>query len=203
MQNPPARASCVQESLDALAERVQIFGFALPNNQYAPAHLAEPLFLLFISHLVASEFRNPIILIRTRETISLRAVVLVPKTSVDEDHLASAGKGQIRAAGQIFAMEPIAVPHAVRQTAHDHFQARILALDRLHDATPHFRSFRGRHSSLRSSVAFRSGASRGSLFALGLLGRIAIAGQRRAHFLVKGKEMFHSLPFRVKSRASV
>ena len=201
MPNPPARASCVQESLDALAERVQIFGFALPNNQYAPAHLAETLFLLFISHLVAPEFRNPIILIRTRETISLRTVVLVPKTSVDEDHLAAAGKGQIRAAGQIFAMEPIAVSHTVRQTAHDHFQARILALDRLHDAASHFRSFSCRHSPLQGSVAFRSRALRGFPFALGFLGRSV--DQRRMHCLVKGKEMLYPLSFRSKAGASV
>lgn len=54
------------------------------------------------------------------------------RTAVDEDRVLAAGEHQVGPSGQLGAMRPIAVAHAVNQPPHGHLGARPLALDPSH-----------------------------------------------------------------------
>lgn len=76
-----------------------------------------------------------------------RAVMLVAEASVDENHLATARKNQIRPTGQALPMEAIA--RVVRQTARQRFGSNIAAPDRTHYPAAYFRGFRHCLNSIR------------------------------------------------------
>ena len=56
----------------------------------------------------------------------------VPKTPMHEYHLAAAPKNQIGFTGQVFAVQPVAVAHAVYKAAHDHFRFHPCAFNLAH-----------------------------------------------------------------------
>ena len=87
--------------------------------------------MLSIAFPIALELRNPIVAIRFWTPRSVRAMVLVPETSVHEDHLPPRRKRPVGLAWKALVMKPIAKAHAMRQTPHDHFWPGVLPLDHL------------------------------------------------------------------------
>jgi len=59
----------------------------------------------------------------------------VPETSVNEDHLLSAKKNQIRCARQTTDMQSVAASQGKNQLANKHFRLRILGPDTAHSFT--------------------------------------------------------------------
>lgn len=57
----------------------------------------------------------------------------MPKAPIDDDHLTSAAKDDVRLTRQIRGVQPVSVALGVQQSPHDHLGLRVLAPDTRHD----------------------------------------------------------------------
>lgn len=88
-------------------------------------------------------------------------IMLVPETSVDEYDLAPRRKDEVWISGQVFPVQPVAVPHTVHEPAHGHFRLHVLTSNAPHVlAAPLFRNLVGH------SLNLETGSARSSLFVL-------------------------------------
>jgi hypothetical protein len=62
--------------------------------------------------------------------------MLVPETSVNEDHSAKSWKDQVRFSRKIFAMKTESVPKAMRETSNDQLGLHSFAPDSAHVCAP-------------------------------------------------------------------
>lgn len=81
---------------------------------------------------IALELWCPVRTIRFWQPAFTARAVLVPKTTVDENHLAAAWKNQVRFARKVFDVQPVSESQAVDELAHDHFRRSIFAADAPH-----------------------------------------------------------------------
>src|SRR6185437_13719876 len=109
------------------------FGLALPDNLDAPAGGAELALVAAVAAAVGEELGLPVGAIRGGSSVGRAARMLVPEAAVDEDHLAAAGKHQVRRAGQVAAVQTVAVAGAVDQAADEQLRLSVLAADARHD----------------------------------------------------------------------
>lgn len=87
---------------------------------------------------VREPFGLPELRVLFRRDAPVRAVVHVEEAAMDEDDLAPGGENEVGLAGQVFAVEPVTVAHAVSHGAHDHFGPRVAVAD----ARPYSLTFR-------------------------------------------------------------
>jgi hypothetical protein len=78
------------------------------------------------------KFRSPVVNSRAGYPSFPAAGMLMPKTSVHEDHFPESRKNNVRMARQILAMQAESVAQAMDQTAEDEFRIGIFA-----SYTPH------------------------------------------------------------------
>jgi hypothetical protein len=74
--------------------------------------------------------------------------MLVPETSVREDNLPAPWKYKIRAAWQVFAMQPKSIPQPVDQAAQGEFRTCVFAADTPHIGAAPFRTDLIHHRSI-------------------------------------------------------
>lgn len=110
---------------------IKVFGFAFPNGQNLPALGLKLLLIISIACNIAAQLRSPIILPRARDP-AVTACVQMPKTAMHKNHLAAAGKHQIRLARQIFAVQAATVAQLVREFANNHLRLHVFAADPPH-----------------------------------------------------------------------
>lgn len=115
-------------------------GFAFPNHQYSPAKTLQRASLAGITSHIAFQLRPPVLDSRFRKAIARRAVVLMPKTAVDQNHSAKTGKHQIGTTRQIAHMQPVPVSEPMNERTDDPFRSRVFAAHARHQLA----SFRGR-----------------------------------------------------------
>ena len=98
--------------------------------------------MLGVARGVAIQFRQPVFLVRLGPPRDLAAWVamLVPETSVNENHLAPSRKHEIGFAGQVAAMQTEPVAHRMQETAHGHFGLHAFRPDAGHDFATAFGS---------------------------------------------------------------
>src|SRR5690348_8483519 len=85
-----------------------------------------------IAFNVSRPFPLPELRTSSRDHRPPAAVVHVPETSVDKDHLAPAGEDEVWAAWQPFRVQDVAVAQTMDQPPDNHFRLCVLALDRRH-----------------------------------------------------------------------
>jgi len=90
-----------------------VLKFARPDDKVVPSKFFQPPLILGISDLIAFEFREPIGGARFGCVAVYATLVLMPKTAVDEDDLASSSEHQIRLTGEGFTVEPIPVSESM------------------------------------------------------------------------------------------
>jgi hypothetical protein len=127
-----------QKAPDSVFETGNIAQFAFPQYQHSPAVLGK-LFLVFkIACPIFLQLWSPKIQAGFGQSgqPATGVEMAVPETAVYEYDLATRGKNQIGLAGQIPAMEAIAVIHAMHQAADFHFRLGILSVDSAHPLAP-------------------------------------------------------------------
>lgn len=111
----------------------------LPDDQHPPPKLPESFLCLSISFDVAGKFPPPEVDPGLRYVGVLAPGVTVPEASVDKYHRPVLRKHNIRATGEVSAMNPEAETHAVKKGAHDELRSRVPASDPRHvPASPLF-----------------------------------------------------------------
>jgi hypothetical protein len=120
-----------QERNDLGRHAVDILKFALPDYERLPALRFEHLKRVPITRLVSPELFRPELPVGRGDGGAL-AIVAVPETSVDKDDFTPRNEGQVRLAGQVFAVQAEAIPEPVHQTAHLHLRRCVLAANRPH-----------------------------------------------------------------------
>lgn len=88
-------------------QRAQVPAFALPDNHNTPAQRLKRGHAFGIPRPVAVDFGSPVPLIRLRQPNATMAVVSMPEAPMDKQGEATADKGDVWLAGQIFAVQPI------------------------------------------------------------------------------------------------
>src|SRR5579871_1469054 len=105
--------------------QIRIADFALPNHQDCPAHLPQRFLVHSITLNVAFQFRTPIVQAGFRNMRVDALSMLMPEAATDLDDLVQPGKNQIGFAWKVAHMESISEPHAMYQTAHQHFRRSV------------------------------------------------------------------------------
>jgi len=102
-------------------------GLAFPDDQDLPAEFLEGLDVSAVAVAVAGALGLPEFDIGRRRNAPIAAVVHVPITAVDEDDLLEARKNQVGLAGEVFAVQAIAVAEAMDERADEQFGFRVFA----------------------------------------------------------------------------
>ena len=82
---------------------------AFPYRQVTPAHPSQLGLDTTISQSIASQFFVPKLNSRLGYSVTVRAIVLMPETAVNEDDCASASENQIWRAGKLSLVQPVTV----------------------------------------------------------------------------------------------
>jgi len=90
-----------------IRDGLNVSEFALPNNQSKPTHRVQFPLIRDIALSVSVEFSPPEAYSGFGCSRECTAGMTVPKAAMDEDDPATAGKYEIRATGQVLAMETI------------------------------------------------------------------------------------------------
>jgi len=106
-----------KECRQTLPKEFLIVCLAFPDNKTLPATYFERFNIPSIPRLVPFKLRQPIFPIRLRNMRCI-AVVGMPETPVNENHLPARRKNQIRLSREIFSMQPESVPQGVHETSH-------------------------------------------------------------------------------------
>lgn len=123
-----------QERPEGVDESVSVsrLSFAFPNRQNTPPRPAQRRLAANVALDVARDLRPPVGRICFRVHVAAAAVVPVPKASVHEDNLLPGGEDEIGLAGEILPVEPVAISHAVDETAHHELRLSVFRPDRPH-----------------------------------------------------------------------
>lgn len=124
-----------QVSSKSSPERIAVAQLALPDDQYAPAHRLEGLDVPRVAFLVSKELGSPKRTPRLRQCGLAATGMLMPKTSVNQDHFAEGWKDNIRTARQVPAMQSKSVSQRVRETPHELFGFGVLSPNFPHQTT--------------------------------------------------------------------
>ncbi len=119
---------------------IELIKLARPQRNHAPAEFSECGGVVFVPGLVAGDFAGPIGGVGLWRSRAALAIMAVPETSVDEYYGAVFGKHQIRLAGQVFDIEPVAIAKREERLPDGDFGLCVFGFDRPH----HRRAFFGR-----------------------------------------------------------
>ncbi len=94
---------------------------------------------------VSGNFGKPVLAIGLWNAGSSGAIVPVPETAVDEDHLSPAGEHDVWPAGQVFAVKSKTISEPVQGAPDDEFRLGIFGPHGSHDAATDWISLASRH----------------------------------------------------------
>ena len=104
-----------QKAVQQSSQRFRIFRAALPNDQNPPAFRLQFLPNAGVSFDVAFDFLVPKVDVRSRPFGPRASLAPVSETAVNKDRSPVFGQNDIRNSGQIFAMQPEAIPHSMER----------------------------------------------------------------------------------------
>ena len=97
------------------------FGFAFPDGEDAPAEALEGEFGGGVALGVAGQFGFPEGAVIGGDAAGGAMGVLMPEAAMDKDHGAARAEDEVRFAGQVAALEPVAEAERGDQLADDYF----------------------------------------------------------------------------------
>ena len=112
--------------------------FTLPNHQDLPSQSSELSEVGRVALSVATELGFPILKIRSRSVGQLAARMLMPETSVYEEHLPAPRENQVGAPRQVVSVKAVPIAHGVHKAPHRKLGLHALAADRTHIGATHF-----------------------------------------------------------------
>ena len=110
---------------NALFERrAALENIAFPEHEDAPSHGFQQFDIPPIALDIADQLGRPVakIGLGCPPILARRLGMLVPEAAMDEDDFLPWPEDQIRLAGQVLGMEPVAITHAVHQRPHQHLR---------------------------------------------------------------------------------
>ena len=128
-----------QQAGEAFLEFAGGFGFAFPDREDAPAEALEGEFGGGVALGVAGQFGFPEGAVAGGDAAGGVMGVLMPEAAVDKDHGAAGAENEVRFAGQVAALEPVAEAERGDQLADDYFGFGVVAADAGHVARPFLR----------------------------------------------------------------
>lgn len=121
---------------------------ALPNRENTPTISFQLSHIGRVSNSIAPDLRLPILPIGFGNAVPARAIVPMPKASVNEYDFSSSGKDEIWFAGEADSVQSVSVSHTEDQTTNGHFRAGVTTLHGPHDSTTFVSAFRHCFSSI-------------------------------------------------------
>jgi hypothetical protein len=135
-----------KEGSQVRLKRLKLLEFALPYLCDFPTNLFQFGDIFEIALAIALNLRIPKCEIRFRELTDLAAVTM-PKAPMDDDRFLATDKGNVRASGQFFPMQAIALAQPVQDRADDQLRLGMLRADARHQSTA---------TSFRSVIHYRA-----------------------------------------------
>ncbi len=126
-------SSVIEEKRFDLGDKLfRVGSLAFPDNAYAPPLPAQITHVLLVSRLIPQQFGAPVLLAGFRHTVTVRAAVLMPKTTMNEYYSPAGREHEVRTAWQRFDVQPVANPKCVNKAPDCHFRLCILVADKRH-----------------------------------------------------------------------
>lgn len=98
---------------------------AFPDDQSSPAVFSKLLNVSSVSVDVALPLYSPKFRIGRGDDSTISALMTVPETPVDENHLSRCAKNQVRRSRQSPIMQAKSVSHGVNNGSHNHLGSRV------------------------------------------------------------------------------
>lgn len=152
-----------QELLQKQEKLVWPSDVTLPNDETVPSCGREGIPRGGIPGAVSGKLRQPVFLAALRHARATAALVLVPETAMDEDHLPAPREHDVRLAGQVAMMKPVAIAGPPQERADGHLRTRVLRPICPHGGAYSFRyafpALMGAHqmSGMADATAWKSG----------------------------------------------
>ena len=124
-----------KETQQPLTQDMDILGFALPDCHHFPAEPTKLLNAHLIPFDISSQLQGPITDSRLGSAPIFARLVLVPKTTVDEDDLSPSREYHIGRPRQGSLMKRVTVSEVMQKSADNEFRLRVLASNVAHDLT--------------------------------------------------------------------
>ena len=128
-----------QEAGEAFLEFAGGFGFAFPDREDAPTEALESEFGGGVALGVAVQLGFPEGAVAGGDAAGGAMGVLMPEAAMDENDGAAGAEDEVRFAGQVAALEPVAEAQCGDELADDFFRFGVVAADAGHVARPFFR----------------------------------------------------------------
>lgn len=127
----------LQKLFDPLSRAIQSLRLqsAFPNDEGAPAFAAQKFANFGVAGLIAGKLCEPELLVGGGRRPAARAGMAVPEAAVNKNDFAPTGKHQVGAAGNVAAVEPIAIAETRHDAADRQLRRRVARADGLHHAT--------------------------------------------------------------------
>ena len=119
-------ASGLQESLQGICKLEDVVSLALPNDKDLPAGVLQLFEIAFVSFDVTLAFFLPELGVSGWRDPAKTAAVDMPETPVNKNYLFMPDQHKVRVAGQIAAMQGIAITHLMNKRTNNHFRQSIL-----------------------------------------------------------------------------
>jgi hypothetical protein len=91
------------------------FDFALPNYECFPPRCPKLVLLPEVAFAIAQPLVCPELRVGLRQAGPNGTIMSMPETAINEYHFAAARENKIGLAGQLWIVQPVTVPHAVKQ----------------------------------------------------------------------------------------
>jgi hypothetical protein len=128
----------IQKFTDSLTYVFNCAEFAFPYDKGAPPERCKSDEISLVALPVPGKLCGPECLTTLRSVREGTTRMLMPKTSMHEDHLASPRKDQVRPTRKIRAMEPVAVAHGENHPPDEKFWHGILPANAAHHTASRF-----------------------------------------------------------------
>lgn len=119
----PSRS--LDELSQLLPQGVCVLQLALPDNKHTPSEVFKRLQISGITTHVVCDLPRPVINPTLRNPSIATPFVTMPKAPAHIDDLAPTGHDDVRASGEVSAMESVAIAHTKEKTPHDHLRGSV------------------------------------------------------------------------------
>ena len=146
----------VEKPHEPMLDVFEITQFAFPHGQHAPPKLPQFGSRSLVTIDSGQSLRRPEFRVGCRSNLSEATGMHVPEAAIHENNLAPPREDEIRRAGEIRNVQPVAIAERVKSPSHQHFWFGIHGPDPRHVPAPLLRSKYVDHDSTIRSARFVS-----------------------------------------------
>jgi len=124
-----------KESQQPPTQHIHVLGLTFPDRQHLPSEPTKLLHASLIPFDISAQLQSPITDSRLRSSSVFASLVMMPKTTVDEDDLSPCREYQIGRSRQVSLMKRVTVSKVMQKSTHNEFRLSVLASNPAHDLT--------------------------------------------------------------------